>query len=170
MPREFKLRAWIKRHSKMVEVHGIDFKEKYIWHENLRENRQGDLEPVAETDPDCVSTFEQIELMRSIGLSDRNGRSIYEGDILRNHWTLLKGQDSGHTWIVKFGAYTSPGTYEGVEVAYGFYVEKLFAASYDEEREKCILTLPYDGENRLPEGGLMLRVIGNIYENPELLK
>jgi uncharacterized phage protein (TIGR01671 family) len=80
-------------------------------------------------DPESVGEF--------TGLLDKNGKEIYEGDILKS--TYRSGE-------VKFGeCYINYQEYS----AYGFYTN-------DEYQEIII------------EGG-RFEIIGNIYENPELL-
>lgn len=72
------------------------------------------------------STKEKIELMQYTGLHDKNGREIFEGDIIIADW-----HDTTPTEIVLPGWYYTANEYYGAE--------------------DC-------------------KVIGNIYENPELIK
>ena len=75
---------------------------------------------------------QQFELMQYTGLKDKNGKEIYEGD------------------IVEFKTMT-----KRIE---RHYVE------YSEYGEWCV------GMHRLPMRFQACKVIGNIYENPELLE
>lgn len=83
-------------------------------------------------------------IMQYTGLKDKNGKEIYEGDIVKrivNKWV----QDQG---VVKFGFHKVTSDEWYYTDAYGFYTDSVYTAFEDDE----------DYE-----------VIGNIYENPELL-
>lgn len=118
--REIKFRAWDKSSSVMVysgaDVSWLSDKEVTV----------GDL----------VNSFEDESLMQYTGLKDKNGKEIYEGDILDGH-------DDGLVKVVWRGA--------GWECDF----EDDGNIGLD---EMCI----WFGNNS--------EVIGNIYENPELLK
>ena len=94
-------------------------------------------------------TMEKVELdnyivMQSTGLKDKNGVEIYEGDILeveKNEDGTYKGTINGKTFFDRFQGYSSKIKVEGMH---------------------DINTLRY-WNNRV-------RIIGNIYENPELLE
>src|SRR5699024_10850121 len=86
----------------------------------------------------------EIELMQSTGILEKNGVEIYEGDILeveKNEDGTYKGTINGNTFFDRFQGYSSKIKVEGMH---------------------DINTLRY-WNNRV-------RIIGNIYENPELLE
>jgi uncharacterized phage protein (TIGR01671 family) len=88
---------------------------------------------------------ERFRLMQFTGLLDKNGKEIYEGDIVRLHgWWDANG----------------PSGYEQPEVLV-FWSEKHCGfdpyANYD-----CDCGVHHEGEES--------EIIGNIYENPELIE
>ena len=97
-----------------------------------------------------------INLMQSTGLKDKNGKEIFEGDIL---------EIQGIKVIVKFGSYeyveSSKSNGHTLGVVYdglGFYVECINAADPDR-------ISPFE-----PETLKKSQIIGNVYENQELLE
>ena len=93
--------------------------------------------------------FDEIELMQYTGLKDKNGKEIYEGDIvLYQDWEQCYEGGGNDSFINK-------GIVEYNESNCCFNVT---------ERETI------DIEDVLYKGNEDLEVIGNIYENPELLE
>ena len=87
------------------------------------------------------------------GLHDKTGKEIYEGDIVKNYWWNVDHQFIGDNWVIKFGEY------DDSEIDYGSRGTGFYCENEDGEQEG-FLNLPND------KG---IEVIGNIYENPELL-
>ena len=93
--------------------------------------------------------FDEIELMQYTGLKDKNGKEIYEGDIvLYQDWEQCYEGGGNDSFINK-------GIVEYNESNCCFNVT---------ERETI------DIEDVLYKGNEDLEVIGNIYDNPELLE
>jgi uncharacterized phage protein (TIGR01671 family) len=117
---ELKFRAWEKSLKEMIPIHSIDFQTKMI---NTRS---------------AWRWLHEVELMQYTGLHDKNGKEIYEGD------------------IVEFNIFSDlPRRCRDV-VAYSngcFKVEK-------RTELLCTRLAPH----------FDLEIIGNIYDNPELLK
>ena len=89
---------------------------------------------------DCIEPL-KVELMQFTGLQDKNGVDIYEGDILiYQHMFVDKKSVSEVIWNEKYSGFAS-------------YVE-------DDERRYIL-------EKELKN---QFEIIGNIYENPELLE
>ena len=113
--REIKFRAWSKKDETMLSA-------EQVW---------GVLSMALELGGMGVLR-EQVELMQYTGLKDKNGKEIYEGDVVVCH---------EYKWVME---YDCPGeTVEGV----------------------CYLGFGFP-TRAYPEGA---EVMGNIYENPELL-
>jgi uncharacterized phage protein (TIGR01671 family) len=118
--REIKFRAW----KTQCQCNCI-----WSW-ERLQKIRYGKPENNIFNDPDYI-------LMQYTGLKDKNGKEIYEGDILKHVGSVCAG-----TGICKVTFNTCAHfVMNEVKDGYEFYID-----GKDEE------------------------VIGNIYENPELLK
>jgi uncharacterized phage protein (TIGR01671 family) len=151
--REIKFRAWDKGNQKMLyqDKHhfsirlrgrGFEGNEVYIEHSNWIDN---------------FFTPVQGTLMQYTGLKDKNGKEIYEGDIL-----LVRLADAPD-WeedkikgLIKWGTYTAGFTLVsnlGGKSVGGFRISNPYISTIAE----------------MPDGRVLGDVIGNIYENPELL-
>ena len=121
MKREIKFRAWCKKDEMMyVDVHlGIDFED------NSRYGFKNFVSGWQEEDD-----YHQWELMQYTGLKDKNGKEIYEGDVIHSPEAIVIDSPK-LDWEVKWERhYWTPFNKWGL----------------------------YEFE-----------IIGNIYENPELL-
>lgn len=127
-------RAWDKTCKTMYEaddVMYIDFREKKICVETLF------FEKASRYD------FDDIVLMQSTGLKDKNGKEIFEGDVVTDGHTT--GDIKNHPTL-------------------GFYmvddngIERFFSDGSTIE----------DFEEDVETAARILEIIGNIYTNPEL--
>lgn len=115
-------RAWDKETQLLINVLVIDWLNELVDLEGGRIDRQ----------------FDEVELIQSTGLKDKNGVEIFEGDIVK---TL--GADLEETLsTIKFaeGAFCVDHKNLGTEFEFLYFVDS------------------------------PLEVVGNIYENPELLE
>ena len=138
-----KFRAWLKKEQKM---------DNYIDHISWLED---ELYCIGDGITYMVSA-EDLELMQSTGLVDKNGKEIFEGDVL---------EIQGIKMIVKFGSYkyleTSKNNGHILGILHdglGFYVECINVADPDR-------ISPFEPKT-LKES----YVIGNRFETPELLE
>lgn len=125
-----KFRAWMKSLKWMCDVTNISFDSKFV-----DICQQGDTERYTEMSVE----FDEITLMQSTGLVDKNGKEIFEGDILD-----YKGRKALVRW---HGSYAS-------------FIYRFVDELQKRNTEWKPLYLAY----------MKCEIIGNIYENPELLE
>ena len=124
-----KFRAWLKNDKEMInvdEIHWYLGKFEFIG-DGITFQRLAD----------------EVELMQSTGLFDRNGKEIFEGDIVQFE----------DCYEVSDFLYINTGIIEWCQG--GFHVTN---------RDSVLMEDLLDGDS------LDVIIIGNIYENPELLE
>lgn len=145
MSREIKFRAFIKHLQIMVKIESVDFITKMV--EVDLTGGEGDT---------TWFTFENVELVQYTSLKDKNGREVYEGDII--YWEINNGVGiESYTAIVKWSENLVE---EGWSQTYKWlvgYTGNYYRGSYDE------LSTPAAYNDAL-------QIMGNIYENPELME
>lgn len=143
-----KFRAWDKKLKLLGNVSYIDFdSKKMIYH-----NHNGLF--------NYYANFEDVEIMQSTGLFDKNGTEIFEGDIVEfpevyvfsDFEEGLIGVDGFNiASVVKRGNYVTLDNFAGEDGA----------TERELENYKCTFD-DLDFKN--------FEIIGNIYENKELLE
>jgi uncharacterized phage protein (TIGR01671 family) len=157
MSRIIKFRAWDTQHKVMLESvtvyaasdHlGIDLDEASAHYtEDQLEGSDGHIY----VGDDWIFIMNGFELMQFVGLLDKNGKKIYEGDILMDQYEDIQPE----TWEEEAGTITVKIYYAVVfkDGAFGWIGR--FTGQFFSFHD-----LP------VPE----MEVIGNVYQHPELLK
>lgn len=149
-----KYRAWHKTWEEMGEVKQIRFYNK------------SDVSTVLVRCEDKVQnlTRHEVTLMQSTGLHDKNGKEIFEGDILKfnDEWAdysyegYVDGSIDGINYI-EIKAETTYFTFGKTRIPESSLTDLV-------ENEH------YSFEELVNEKSYEFEIIGNIYENPELLE
>lgn len=152
--REIKFRVWDKCNKRMVEPRNILKicmsrlnQEPYLivyLKKYMNANRE-----IKESDKSYTNEF---ELMQSIGLKDKKGVEIYEGDALNNYTSIQQPQGYLEDRILGEVKVINGMTYLAGEQSQTINGETI-VSTY-----KCLLLSPE-----------IFEIIGNIYESPELL-
>jgi uncharacterized phage protein (TIGR01671 family) len=146
--REIKFRAWDNKNKKMFIPSMLDWKDErdpkendtrtfYIWRSPYEDEH-------VNWSHTCIGTEDSI-LMQYTGLDDKNGKEIYEGDV-------IQFKDG----IVINGSNIHRSKVEWLDELSGFYIHADNVGYYQVNPSQCAM---YHYE-----------IIGNIYDNPELLE
>lgn len=130
-------RAWINTEKRMIktgDLLDIDYENEVVTTQRVYFYFDNGLPDGRDLDN---FVFEEIELMQSTGLKDKNGKEIFEGDIVK----MTKD------------VYSEPTYYEVVRHRGGSY-------RLESKQHGCELWLRHTD----------CEVVGNVYENQELLE
>lgn len=139
MKREIKFRAWNKKDKVMVDVAAMNFGPSGLW------------SLIEDADDAELQLEDNYELMQYTGLKDKNGREIYEGDIVSfgSVWNNSDNEDIDEEFHIGV-----------VEYDPNYAVYNVNCEESGERHFMFMDVVNYDG----------FGVIGNIFENPELLE
>lgn len=142
--RDIRFRAWDKDTKKMYDVISL-----------AHALAEGGFDTVGiAAYQDTLLEGDEFELMQYTGLKDKNGVEIYEGDIVSffdwSYWS--RGEEWQQHSKKYYGKSVEPVVFE----------DGSFIASANYEYYNSLGNITQDK-------GAKLKVIGNIYENPELL-
>lgn len=141
-----KFRAWDKRHNEIVSVHEINFKNDTLTTESIDNGISKDVQMLV------------FILMQSTGFKDDNGVEIFEGDVVNIHWFYTDYDPE------TLGAIENEATAEKVVITKEFGNLGFWWNSGDDWVDLATLALTV----QLHEESFEL--LGNIYENPDLLE
>ena len=134
--REIKFRAWDRIRNKWIDEM-LRENQFLLWN---FDNRQ--LTVMEDDEPNFIYHFNSITIIQFTGLKDKNGKEIYEGD------------------VVKYLGYEGKICFENGR----YFINYIKSSLY--HTELSILELSNNCYDKPKE----IEVIGNIYENPELLE
>ena len=150
-----KFRAWHNELGRMMLVKTMFFFANELEELELNDSIMNDNIPVY---PD------EIKLMQSTGLHDKNGKEIFEGDI-------LKFNDEWDDYC--YEGYVD-GSIEGINFVEIERETTCFTFGKFQTSDSSLLYLMRDEhlsfEDLITDKDFEFEIVGNIYENPELLE
>mgnify|MGYP000860651938 CR=1 FL=1 len=124
-------RVWHHELGRMMSIKNMWFQEGIVEELELNDTVMNDY---------ITSYPDEVTIMQSTGLKDKNGKEIFEGDVVYNGFRKT---------IVNYGKQAIEEEFGAIREYVGFN-----------------LTLAYGYPEAVP---MNYEIIGNIYENPELL-
>ena len=162
--RKMGFKVYQKYFNRMLPIRSISF-DKYgniedITVDNRGMNGKYNVIPVFSTyRKESDFDLEALEILQSTGITDKNGTKIFEGDIIKyqvfSNWKKKCGLDDARNIGIVFYNTDKASFYIRM-------VKKVFVSDYYYigENDPLSITCALWG----------LEIIGNIYDNPELLK
>jgi len=148
MQDRFRFRAWNKLSNEMKDVISLNINYEFPECSNviLETNTFDDIK-THNNSITCANGLNNVVLMQCTGLKDKNGKLIYEGDIVR--YAEYEIEEIEPEWE---------------------YTEIVWGSNYDYPAfDLKIHNFESNGLSEIFACGWTIEVIGNIYENKELL-
>lgn len=150
-----KFRAWHNELAIMMSIKNMWFQDSCLEELELNDAVKNDY---------ITAYPDEIELMQSTGLYDKNGKEIFEGDI-------LKFNDEWEDYC--YEGYVD-GSTEGINFVEIERETTCFTFGKFRTSDSSLLYFMKDEylsfENLITDEDFEFEIIGNIYENPELLE
>lgn len=146
--REYKFRAWDKEYEKMTyfDDEDYDYRPPLVFRLDQVFKKDSNYDDYEDFEYNDIT--DSVEIMQYTGLRDENGKGIYEGDIIEFSYDMFVGN---------FDTFVAKGKIVFEEGA--FYVEVFENERTTEDEAYLLYSINLD----------TIEVIGNIYENKELL-
>lgn len=138
--RDIKFRAWDKVSKKMLKIGLMDLDDMTIYNARSGDFRCSYQRKTKYSDFEEFKDVKRLIFMQYTGIKDKNGKEIYEGDIFAT--------DNNHNFTVIYEDTRFIGV-DGDRSGKGYV---------------CCVDSCYKN------GSSSIEVIGNVYENPELLE
>lgn len=123
-----KFRAWLKEEKRMTDVHEMTFIDGEVY---------------LISDITGFYAYEEFKLMQSTGLKDKNGKEIFEGDIVKYNCGGMDTFTETVAYNEDFGGFGFVDKHADFIFTFGYLDEGVNFTSFE--------------------------IVGNIYENSELL-
>lgn len=147
--RDIKFRVWDKEYEKMTYFDDEDYEYKPPFVFRLDQVLKKDSNYDDYEDFEYNDVTDSVEVMQYTGLKDKNGKEIYEGDIIEFSYDMFVGN---------FDTFVAKGKVVFKEGA--FYVEIFENERTTKDEAYLLYSINLD----------TIEVIGNIHDNPELLE
>ena len=146
--RTIKFRAWDKEYEKMTyfDDEDYDYRPPLVFRLDQVFKKDSNYDDYEDFEYNDIT--DSVEIMQYTGLRDENGKGIYEGDIIEFSYDMFVGN---------FDTFVAKGKVVFEEGA--FYVEVFENERTTDDEAYLLYSINLD----------TIEVIGNIYENKELL-
>lgn len=151
-PREILFRGQTRRYGQKVRMDGSPVESNWVYGGVFAPSETGDFAVIYTYDPVEKFPVYRDTVGQYTGLLDKNGKRIFEGDIIRTHYANAENADFVEQVVFHNGQ---------------------FCGMYEKGTVKAFAALP-DGVPHVPGDKSVYmdwcEVIGNVYDNPDLLE